>query len=76
MKQKIKQMLDSMALNIAKAAAEVSELSFTMQPNLARWRKHREATKHVAVLVDAQKRYAEAVNNANRFRVKKGKKQK
>lgn len=65
-----------MALDLAKAAAEVSELSFTMRPNLARWRKHREAAKRVATLVDAQKRCVEAVNNASRFKVKKGKKQK
>lgn len=72
----MKQIFDSMALNLAKAAAEVSELSFTMQPNLARWRKHREAAKRVMILVDAQKRCAEVVNNASRFKVKKGKKQK
>ena len=65
-----------MALKMAKAAADAAELSFTMRPNLARWRKHREASKRVVVLVDAQKRCAEAVNNASRFKVKKGKKQK
>ena len=65
-----------MALDLAKAAAEVSELSFPMRPTFARWRKHREAAKCVEVLVDEQKRCAEVVNNANRFRVKKGKKQK
>ena len=65
-----------MALELAKAAAEASEMSFLMRPNLARWLKHCEAAKRVAVLVDAQKRCAEAVNNASRFRVKKGKKQK
>lgn len=63
-----------MALDLAQAAAEVSKLSFTMRPTLARWRKHREAAKRVVVLVDAQKRCAEAMNNASRFRVKKGKK--
>lgn len=72
----MKQIFDSLYLAAAKAAAETSELSFTMQPTLARWRKHREAAKRVVVLVDAQKRCAEAVNNASRFRVKKGKKQK
>lgn len=72
----MKQIFDSMALELAKAAADAAELSFTMRPNLARWRKHREASKRVVVLVDAQKRCAEAVNNASRFRVKKGKKQK
>lgn len=72
----MKQIFDSMALDLAKAAAEASETSFLMRPNLARWRKHREAAKCVVVLVDAQKRCAEAVNNASRFRVKKGKKQK
>lgn len=71
----MKQIFDSMALDLAKAAAEASELSFTMQPTLARWRKYREASKRVVVLVDAQKRCVEAVNNASRFRVKKGKKQ-
>lgn len=65
-----------MALELAKAAAEASEMSFLMRPNLARWRKHCEASKRVVVLVDAQKRCAEAVNNASSFRVKKGKKQK
>lgn len=65
-----------MALDLAKAAAEASELSFTMRPTLARWRKHREASKCVVILVDAQKRYVEVVNNASRFKVKKGKKQK
>lgn len=65
-----------MALELAKAAAEVAELSFIAKPNLARWRKHCEASKRVVVLVDAQKRCAEAVNNASSFRVKKGKKQK
>lgn len=63
-----------MALELAKAAAEVAKLSFTMRSNLARWRKHREASKRVEVLVDAQKRCAEMVNNASRFRVKKWKK--
>ena len=63
-------------MELAKAAAEVAELSFTMRSNLARWRKHREASKRVVVLVDAQKRCTEAVNNASRFKVKKGKKQK
>lgn len=72
----MKQIFDSMALELAKAAAEASEMSFLMRPNLARWRKHREAAKRVVVLVDAQKRCAEAVNNAGGFRVKKGKKQK
>lgn len=72
----MKQIFDSMALDLAKAAAEASKLSFTMRPTLARWRKHREAAKHVAVLVDSQKRSTEAVNNASRFKVKKGKKQK
>ena len=65
-----------MALELAKAAAEVSELSFIAKPTLARWRKHREASKRVVVLVDAQKRCTEMVNNASRFKVKKGKKQK
>lgn len=65
-----------MALDLAKAADKASEMSFLMRPNLARWRKHREASKRVVVLVDAQKRCAEAVNNASGFRVKKGKKQK
>ena len=72
----MKQIFDSKALDLAKAAADAAELSFTMRPNLARWRKHREASKRVVVLVDAQKRCAETVNNASRFRVKKGKKQK
>lgn len=72
----MKQIFDSMALDLAKAAAKASEMSFLMRPNLARWRKHREASKRVVVLVDAQKRCAEVVNNASRFRVKKGKKQK
>lgn len=72
----MKQIFDSMALDLAKAAAETSEMSFLMRPTLARWRKHREAAKRVVVLVDAQRRCAEAVNNASRFRVKKGKKQK
>lgn len=72
----MKQIFDSMALNLAKAAAEASELSFTMRPTLARWRKHREAAKRVVALVDAQKRCTEAVNNASNLRVKKGKKQK
>lgn len=72
----MKQIFDSKALDLAKAAAKASEMSFLMQPNLARWRKHREAAKCVVVLVDAQKRCAEVVNNASRFKVKKGKKQK
>ena len=72
----MKQIFDSMALELAKAAADVAEFSFAMRTNLARWRKHQEASKRVVVLVDAQKRCAEAVNNASRFRVKKGKKQK
>lgn len=72
----MKQIFDSMALELAKAAADAAELNFIANPNLARWRKHREAAKRVVVLVDAQKRCAEAVNNASRFRVKKGKKQK
>ena len=72
----MKQIFDSMALDLAKAAADAAELSFTMRPNLARWRKHREASKRVVVLVDAQKRCDEMVNNASRFKVKKGKKQK
>lgn len=72
----MKQIFDSMALEMAKAAADAAELSFTMRPNLARWRKHRETAKRVEVLVDAQKICAEVVNNASRFRVKKGKKQK
>lgn len=72
----MKQIFDSMALDLAKAAADAAELSFTMRPNLARWRKHREASKRVVVLVDAQKRCAETVNNMSRFKVKKGKKQK
>ena len=75
----MKQIFDSMALELAKAAAEVAKLSFTMRSNLARWRKHREAAKCVEILVDAQKRCTEemrrGVNNASRFRVKKGKKQ-
>ena len=65
-----------MALEFSKAAAEVAKLSFTMRSNLARWRKYHEASKRVVVLGDAQKRCAEAVNNASRFKVKKGKKQK
>lgn len=65
-----------MSLDLAKAAADAAEMSFIANPNLARWRKHREASKRVVVLVDAQKRCAEMVNNASRFRVKKGKKQK
>lgn len=65
-----------MALDLAKAAAKASEISFLMRPNLAQWRKHREASKRVVVLVNAQKRCAEMVNNASRFKVKKGKKQK
>ena len=69
----MKQIFDSMALDLAKAAAKASEMSFLMRPNLARWRKHREASKRVVVLVDAQKRCTEVVNNASRFRVKKGK---
>ncbi len=64
-----------MALELAKATADAAELSFIAKPNLARWRKHREASKCVVVLMDAQKRCAEMVNNASRFRVKKGKKQ-
>lgn len=72
----MKQIFDSMALDLAQAAAEASELSFTMRPTLARWRKHREAAKRVVALVDAQKRCAEVVNNASKFKVKKGKKQK
>lgn len=72
----MKQIFDSMALELAKAAAEASEMSFLMRPNLARLRKHREASKRVVVIVDAQKRCAEVVNNASGFRVKKGKKQK
>ena len=72
----MKQIFDSMALELAKAAAEASEMSFLMRPNLARWRKHREASKRVVALVDAQKRCAEVVNNASKFKVKKGKKQK
>ena len=72
----MKQIFDSTALELAKAAAEASEMSFLMRPNLARWRKHREASKRVVVLVDAQKRYTETVNNASKFKVKKGKKQK
>lgn len=72
----MKHTLDSIALELAKAAADAAELSFIAKPNLARWRKHREASKRVVVLVDAQKRCAEVVNNASRFRVKKGKKQK
>lgn len=72
----MKQIFDSLYLATAKAAAEVAELSFTMRPTLARWRKHREAAKRVATLVDAQKRCAEVVNNASGFKVKKGKKQK
>ena len=65
-----------MALELAKAAADAAELNFIANPNLARWRKYHEASKRVVVLVDAQKRCSEAVNNASRFRVKKGKKQK
>ena len=65
-----------MALDLPKATAEANEMSFLMRPNLARWRKNREAAKRVEVLVDAQKRCADMVNNASRFRVKKGKKQK
>ena len=72
----MKQIFDSMALDMAKAAAKASEMSFLMRPNLARLRKHREASKRVEVLVDAQKRCAEMVNNASRFKIKKGKKQK
>lgn len=72
----MKQIFDSMAMEPAKAAAEAAELSFIAKPNLARWRRHREASKRVEVLVDAQKRCTEAVNNASGFRVKKGKKQK
>lgn len=72
----MKQIFDSMALELAKAAADAAELSFVAKPDLARWRKHREAAKCVEVLVDAQKRCADMVNNASRFRVKKGKKQK
>lgn len=72
----MKQIFDSMALDLAKAAAEASEMSFLMRPNLAKWRKLREAAKCVEILVDAQKRCAEVVNNASRFKVKKGKKQK
>lgn len=65
-----------MALELAKAAAKASEMSFIVKPTFARWRKHREAAKYVEVLVDAQKRCAEAVNKASGFRVNKGKKQK
>ena len=72
----MKQIFDSMALELAKAAADAAELSFVAKPDLARWRKHREAAKCVEVLVDAQKRCADMVNNASRFRVEKGKKQK
>ena len=72
----MKQIFDSMALELAKAAADAAELSFVAKPDLARWRKHREAAKCVEVLVDAQKRCADMVNKASRFRVKKGKKQK
>jgi len=71
----MKQIFDSMALELAKATADAAELSFTMRPNLARWRKHREASKRVVVLVEAQKRCAEVMNNASRFKVKKWKKQ-
>ena len=72
----MKQIFDSMALELAKAAADAAELSFIARPNLAQWQKHREASKCVEILVDAQKRCAETVNNASRFRVKNGKKQK
>lgn len=66
----------SMRYLLAMNAVYKCETDFLLRPNLAKWRKLREAERIMAVLVDAQKRCAEMVNNASGFRVKKGKKQK
>lgn len=66
----------SMRYLLAMNAVYKCETDFLLRPNLAKWRKLREAERIMEVLVDAQKRCAEMVNNASRFRVKKGKKQK